>query len=224
MVAADTSLKSLDEINGLDALWAAVTAFNISFWLNLWAFEIRKKPLISIISPGDNYESAPLFALIFGTLVTLVSVSLFVWRVRMTASEPIFSRVPPLWINIDFGSSVGRLWRTVILVMAVVLPVGLQGYFWVHFSKRQAWTNTANAIKIDLWQPVSPTHLFVGFNDFRYGFFDERANKLQDFGGVSFVPFWEPALMVVLSIASGILVYRLIRGLVAAPRRSGRRR
>jgi len=56
MVAADTSLKSLDEINGLDALWAAVTAFNISFWLNLWAFEIRKKPLISIISPGDNYD------------------------------------------------------------------------------------------------------------------------------------------------------------------------
>ena len=205
-------MTQITEKMGFKFLWSAITTFNILYLLNLWLLDRTNELLINIFHFDDTRESAPVFGLTFGTLVTLCSFILLKEYIKHTDGKSWHARVPPLWVDIDVASSLGRKWRAILMLLTVAFPMLVHIHFWNRLSEFDVWRKNDNIIW-GLWEFVSPRYLF-DFDAHRYGQFSERA--LETFGGVSFVPFWEPALMGLLS---GLLLLNgvaLIRALLEA--------
>jgi hypothetical protein len=212
--------EELDPISALDSLWEIVGTFSLTWWIYWLVFEISGEQISEAVKVRRYNDSAPLIALFFGILITLASLLLFRWRLRKTADESRLARVPRLWFNIQLNSDVGRFWRWLTITMGLVLPIAFQVYFWQRFQTRQAWpftwSKTQRPQQVELWKHVTPWwHLFAGANDFRYGRLD---NWNIDSASASFTPLWEPLFLAVLSAANLIVLFLIVKGLIAPPR------
>jgi hypothetical protein len=211
--------EQLDSIAALDAIWSKVATFTLTWWIYWFIFEISGEPIGgSITAFRKHNDGGPLFALGLGNLLTLISLSLLAWRVKEAPAPTRLDRVPPLWLNVRLTSRIGKVWKWFTIVAGIVLPIAFEGYFWVRFRTRQAWANngtsTTKPTPWGLWSYVSPSHLIVNSNDFRYG----RISSWNiDSSSASFIPFWEPLIGAVLSALTVVVVYLLVQRLVAPP-------
>lgn len=238
--------KQLGPIGGLDAIWSKIATFTLLWWIYWFVFEVSGEPIAEIIAFRKHNDSAPLFALLLGNFLTLISFLILAWRVRETANRSRLARLPPLWFDIQLGSRVGRTWKWFTIFSGIFLPIVFEAYFWVRFHEREAWPNTTSAEALPkpwvfgcwppsattlpkkswgLWCYVTPSHLVVHSNDFRYGFDDPQRWNVPS-GPASFIPLWEPLIFALLSAATLVAVWLLVRGLVtpATARRKPRRR
>lgn len=133
-------------VAALDSIWSKVATFRLSWWIYWFVFEISDKAVAKEIIREHN-DSAPLLALL-GIFPTLVSFWLLAWRIKETRSKSRLARVPPLWLNVHLGSAVGRAWKWFTICVGIVLPIIFESYFWARFHTRQAWPNTAPAMKL----------------------------------------------------------------------------
>jgi hypothetical protein len=211
----------LKEIEALDAIWGKVATFTLTWWIYWAVFEVADKPIGGPIFREHN-DSAPLFALWGGLLLTLTSLCIFVSRVRRSGARSHLGRVPPLWFNVALNTDTGKRWKLFTIIVGVIIPTAFAAWFWVRFQMRQTWPNvsgTAPPSPYGLWRYVSPWHVLSGFNDYRYGFDDaDRWNR--PLSSASFVPLWEPLILVLLSLITLAVLFRLVCSLIAPDRNS----
>ncbi|WP_370245936.1 hypothetical protein [Marisediminitalea sp.] len=193
-------MTQVTEKAGIQYLWSAVASFNVLYFLNLWLLDRTNELLISIFHFDDTRESVPVFGLTFGTLVTLYSFVLLRSYIKGADGSSWHARIPALWVDIDVTSSVGRKWRAAVFAVTVVFPVLAHVHFWKRLDKFDVW-RTEDDAAWGVWEYVSPQYFF-DFDAHRYGQFAERMD--EGYGGVSFVPFWQP---VVMGLMSCVLLY-----------------
>lgn len=191
-------LAPVSEEKGLMYLWSAIATFNVLYIINLWLLDRTNQTLIDVFHFDNTRESAPIFMLTFGSLVTLTS---FVLLRRLMERQKTngLARLMPIWINIDPGTRTGRRWRAFCGLLTIGLPLVAQVYFWLQFHDWQAWKNELPHSTVELWKPVKPGYVF-DWDAHRYGSYGDRLRKSDGFGGVSYLPFWQPLLMAGLSL------------------------
>ena len=143
----------------------------------------------------------PLLILSFGTFIQLLILYLIgVWLGHVGRDVHLF---PKLWVTEFDALSLQRYWEHVSAVLLLWLPLIGFGWFWMVFSDQQAWMTGSDPLSpVGLWyDQISPLSFFGGWDNYRYGDFAaaERGEKGKD--GVSFVPYWQPILMILLSLA-----------------------
>jgi hypothetical protein len=176
---------------------------------------LPNEAIASFIFRKDN-ASAPLFALWGGLLLTAISLGIFASRAKKSRAQRPLGRVPSLWFNIPLNSATGKRWRWFTIVVGVVVPIVAAGWFWSRFQMRQSWPNVSGTEpkSVGLWSFVPPSNILGGFNHYRYGFNDPgRWDKPSS--SASFVPLWEPLMLVLLSLITVLLSLYLVRKLTA---------
>lgn len=200
--------NSIPEEAGLQYLWSAIASFNMIYILNLWLLDRTNQLLIGIFHFDDTRESAPIFGLSFGTLVTILSFNFMLSLVKRNTSEQWMERVPHLWVDIDVKSQLGRTWRHFIVSVTLLFPIAAQLHFWFQLYERQVWENNSQSKLHGIWSYVSPKY-FLDWDAYRYGDHSKRLIE-EGFGGVSFLPFWQPVIMVVLTAIALALFGRIV--------------
>lgn len=206
------SLPRLSERAGLFYLWSMLASFNIVYILNIWLLDRTNQKLIKVFHFDDTWESAPIFMLSFGSLVTLASFVSLIGLAKRSDGATWAYRMPPLWVDIDPAVPLGKFWRTVCAVLALGLPFAAHVHFWRRFDEWQAWKNEGAYGAVSLWERV-PLSMIFDWDAHRYGDLSKRLLSDDGFGGVSYLPFWQPVLMIVLTalvVAFGLRACMLV--------------
>ncbi len=197
--------NSIPEEEGLQYLWSAIASFNVIYILNLWLLDRTNQLLINKLHFDDTWESAPIFGLSLGSLTTILSFRFMLSLVKRNTSEQWIERVPHLWVDIDVKSQLGRFWRHFIIAVTLLFPLAAQLHFWLRLYKWQVWENNSQAKLHGIWSYVSP---FLDWDAHRYGDYSKRLT--EGFGGVSFLPFWQPTIMIILTAIALILFEKIV--------------
>ena len=200
--------ESIPEEAGLQHLWSVIASFNVIYILNIWLLDRTNQLLIDIFHFDDTWESAPIFGLSFGSVVTILSYSFMLSLIKRNISGQWMERVPHLWVDIDIKSRLGRAWRHFIVAVTLLFPLAAQLHFWLRFYEWQVWENNPQSKLHGIWSYVSPKY-FLDWDAYRYGDHSKRLIE-EGFGGVSFLPFWQPAIMVILTTIALILFGKII--------------
>lgn len=203
--------KAVSEEDGLKYLWSSIATFTVIYILHLWILDRTNKLLIDIFHFDDTWESAPVFALTFGTFITILTFVLMLSLIRNNKNNNWLERIPPLWVDIDIKSQLGRVWRCVIVAFVLLFPLFAQVHFWRRLHNWQVWKNNTQAEIVGLWSFVSPQH-FISWNAYRYGDHSKRLTE-DGFGGVSFLPFWQPIIMLVFTFFLLVLTIKIVLAL-----------
>lgn len=203
--------KPVSEEVGLKYLWSILSTFTVLYILQILLLDRTNELLIDMFHFDDTWESAPVFALTFGTLISIGTFSLMLVLIKKSKAKEGLSRVPPLWIDIDVKSGLGRAWRRIVLVLVFIFPLAAQLHFWLRLFEWQVWKDTAAAPTVSLWSYVSPSY-FLDWDAHRYG--DHSKRMLEEgFGGVSFLPFWQPLIMAGMTLFLLIITGKIILAL-----------
>jgi hypothetical protein len=208
----------------MGALWAAVTSFNVLFLLNLWWLDRSDKALINIFTPDEHWESVPIFGLSLGSLFTIVSFALLTISAGRCRRErkPWHERIPMIWVRQrDLSTSDKRWWQGVVIVVCIIFPLLAHLQFWSRFDDWQAWRNynPHRGEEVRLFEPVSPKYL-LDWDAHRYG----DHSRLEERRGVSFVPLFQPLIMMALTVAVFGLALAAFRNLFSTPGNTSKRK
>ncbi|MCG8685541.1 MAG: hypothetical protein MI892_11740 [Desulfobacterales bacterium] len=204
-------INHISEEEGLQFLWATIASFNVIYILNLLLLDRTNLLLIDVFHFDDTWESVPVFGLSFGSVVTILSFSFMLALIKKKIGEKWLERIPPLWVDIDMRSELGRTWRRIIFAITLLFPLAAQLYFWLRLYEWQVWENNAQSKLYTLWSYVPPK-FFLNWDAYRYGDHSKRFIE-EGFGGVSFLPFWQPAIMGCFTAIVLILFGKIILGL-----------
>ena len=197
-------------------IWSTITTFTILFLLDLWLMTSTDRSHIDIFPLARNKSEVPIFGLSLGTLLAVLSSALMLALIPRSTRASWVERVPTLWVDPTEHARFRCVWKGATLFMAVVFPLGAQFHFWRKFHHRdfKAWINDGSdpPTLVSLYEPVSPLLIF-DWDKHRYG--NPLNMQLSDGGGVSYLPLWQPVLMVMLSLASLILAVAILRRVFA---------
>ncbi len=184
----------------MNKIWSAVATFNVLFLFNLWVMDRTNTSLIDVFNPSENWSSVPIFGLSLGTFTTIFSYFLMLKIIDINGDKIGVERMPSLWVE-NIEEQFRRKWNYMILVITLLFPMLAQVNFWFRFHKWQAWINddVLSLNQLSLYEPVSLAFL-LDWDGHRYGDFSKVA--LDGWHGVSFVPFWQPLIMIALSLVS----------------------
>lgn len=128
---------------------------------------------------------------------------------RTLAATPVADAAfPRLFVEKMNPPGMARTWEVISALVMLALPIIGFGYYWVRFlTKGEAWLK-ANAEQFGLFHPAPFTNLFVNFDQYRYGDLSQLG-KVKGVDGVSFVPLWQPLIMVAFSLAIVVMSLRL---------------
>lgn len=179
-------------------LWSAIATFNFLFTVNLWLMDRTNESPIDVFNPAQNWSSVPIFALSFGTVLTLFSALLMQKLIHLKRALVGVDRLPSLWIEKFEHEEFKKKWKLTVFFLTVIFPLFAQIHFWRRFHEWDAWTNDPATLveSVSLYKYVSPIYFF-DWDAFRYGDYSKMA--LDGWKGVSFVPFWQPFIMAVLT-------------------------
>jgi hypothetical protein len=200
--------RQVSEAAGIHYFWSAVASFMVLYIVNEWIFDRSNVSALSVFHIERSWESAPIFMLTFGSAISAIAFSILLLRIHHFGGATWTERMAPLWIDIDPRTSLGRAWRKLSAVVAIILPLAAQVQFWWRFHQWQAWPTTGVQQEVGLWS-YEPISILGNWDAFHYGDYSKRALTDKGFGGVSFVPFWEPVMMVLLSTIVVILALRI---------------
>ena len=151
----------------------------------------------------NDRGSVPLLVLTFGPFIQ-IAVLCFVLRFfdETPAARQLFPRLP------FFEDGNGRnelLWERLSAAAIIGLPLLGFGWSWVRFlhPRHLVWEAGSN-IEVSRFHLVSPTLFYQRWNDHRFG-------ETLGVGGASFVPFWQPVLLMGLpSLVVLVLTVRIL--------------
>lgn len=156
------------------------------------------------------------------TVVPLLVLSLMPWPILyayvliinfMNEVSGVNRIFPRLWMHEFETSRLSIIWEKISAAIVLLTPFAGWVYFWIRFQRGEVWTNT-DTKPIGIWQYVSPGY-FLDWNAHRYG---ELAAK----EAVSFIPFWQPALMAAgtgLTFVYAIVIAIRLPGRIRASRK-----
>lgn len=155
-------------------------------------------------------NGAPIVVLSFGPLIYLTGTAFLWWH--MADAGLARGRFPPFLIS-EFENLDARLrWERISFLLTVCLPILILVYFWIAFHRGDAWPSAEDGAAVGLYQIglTSPFAFFGHWNDWHFGQWNERA--IDD--GVSFVPLWQPVLIMwpqslVVLLAAGLTARRV---------------
>jgi hypothetical protein len=124
-------------------------------------------------------------------------------------------RVPRIWLKPELGDPLHAKWQLLALLgLLIVLPSYVQGHFWRQLHSRDLWCRDAKADLREtssLWRRDPNRCEDIRFGD-RGAHLRALAKQPRDdqevarTAGVTFLPLWEPLLMVTLGAVSLSLV------------------
>lgn len=187
--------------------WRIVAAATLTFYVATWLItSTGVAGQFKIAMPDTRREHLPIFLLSLGCLAHAASLYFLARyaRLRRQSGEPRNARIP--WATDSApgtdptGVELRRLWLVVALLFAVVGPLVLDADSWRRFRKGDAWHNKTMT-PVSLFEPVSPSLFFGGWDDYRYGNFGKAQkapcpDDAKAACGVSFVPLWQPLLLM----------------------------
>ena len=191
-------------------VWSAITTFNVLYLLNLLILDRTNRVVIDIFIIDDRRESVPIFGLTIGTIITILSFYLFYQFVKIQLAQPWHERIPPLWVEVAPNTSFGRQWVWVVLLLCIAFPIAANAQFWVRFHTWQTWSNhvPTSGDRICLYKPVSPKYILM-WDAHRYGDFSRKDDKKEDHKGVSYLPLYQPIIMMLLTATVLLLVIKI---------------
>ncbi len=192
-------------------LWSTIATFNILFLLNLCLIDRTDHSLIKVFAISSYRESVPIFGLSLGSVITILNFYLFMHCIESKELPKWYDRFPSLWIdNIKTKTSFGCRWKGFVLFLVIVFPIFVHGQFWLRFNDWQAWKNYST-VKGEIIGLLEPADLKVliehGWDAYRYGDYSKR--NISGREGFSFIPLFQPLLMLMLSMAIICLFIRI---------------
>ena len=191
-------------------IWSAVTTLTILFTLDLCLMDRTDESYLDVINLAKNSAEVPIFALSLGTLLAVFSSALMLGLIKRNSPLSRIDRIPPLWVDPTESQRFRTAWKCTIISITVVFPLGAQVHFWRRFHKWKAWVNdgTNPVSEISLYEPVS-FKFILDWDAHRYGDLGRIAQ--EGWAGVSYLPLWQPILMVILSVVFLILAIEIMR-------------
>ena len=98
----------MSEDRALKYLFNVIATFVLFYHLNILLLDRTNELLIDVFHFDDTWESAPIFTLTFGSVITIVSLSLMhSLIVKNCGKRKWFDKIPPVWFDIETGTAVG---------------------------------------------------------------------------------------------------------------------
>ena len=165
-----------------DSMWPVIPILNVIFLFNLWFIDRSNHPFIPFFTPDERWESVPIFGLSLGAVSTIVSF-----------------RILGSWTTIEILCHVRKRWKHLLYWSLILFPLLAHLQFWVRFDDWQAWKNfdPDRGEQVSLIKLVSPLYI-LDWDAHRYGDYSRRNEPGHQ--GVSYVPFYQPILMGILSL------------------------
>lgn len=156
----------------------------------------------------NDRPSVPVLVLSFAPFIQIGVLAFAL--VFMSDTSPAVQLFPRLF-GYDMGTSrTNLLWERLTALVVLGLPVLALSFFWARFfSPRHRVWHTDTGIEIGRFDYVSPMLFFGNWNRHRFG------GAIGE-GGASFVPFWQPVLIMgmgslVVVAMTALVAVRLLR-------------
>jgi len=206
------------ESKKLPELWSALFVFMLLYMVDATtALQTNGESLFKKLSIDGRTAVLPLFALTIGSLLHLLHCFIMKKIQQCNEGQSKKTSLPiPVIESVDQYFTNSKLVRRATIILCLVLPILFIIKFWVDFNSadRNAWV-AGEKTKISRYKFVSPLYFF-DFNYHKFGSFDSKV-RCKDGGnkdkpkmlippcGVSYLPFWQPLIILIINGFSVLL-------------------
>lgn len=205
--------------------WNAILSFLLLYLLDIVvAIQQNGNGVFGILIVDGRVAVLPLFGLVIGSVIFLVQLILFrLTHTRNLLKSNQISFPIPFIDDLGVYSISAAKIRAYVIVVCFVIPVIGLSKLWFDFNSadRRSWVNEKPFHEVSRYKPVSIFYLF-DFNHHAYGSYysthlcekgaKDMSKELKTAPcGVSYVPFWEPLIIILMNIWSIILIIKSVR-------------
>lgn len=201
----------------MNKLWNTLATFYVLYILgSLFMDRTNNRDVIESFNPSENWSSIPIFYLSFGSLLSIAVLYICYQITAHENKQGWENRMPGLWLDDSQMHGLLKKWKVVLFSLILIFPIVLQVHFWRRFHDWQAWSNVKTPEVVSLYELVSPAYL-LSWDSYRYGDFSNMNE--EGWHGVSYVPFWQPVIMLTLSLITLYMSWKAISLIFKSPQK-----